>query len=135
MRGQATVAEIAAHMPAELKALRAKLMLEALCEALGVEETTCPACRGSGWLDEGSLAHCPLCIGFQEVPVRLADWFDDQMRAARSLSQRRAQRRGRTGVAVEPVDREPPGPGGKAVSERYGRLAEQAYHVFLPAHE
>lgn len=69
------VRSIAARMPSDLAGLRAKLMLEPLCESLGVEEVPCPACGGGGWLDRAALEHCPLCGGFREVPDALAEWF------------------------------------------------------------
>ncbi|MCD6415671.1 MAG: hypothetical protein J7M08_03110 [Planctomycetes bacterium] len=69
------VSRIARRMPRGLKSLRGKLMLEAFCEKLGVEEVSCPACGGTGWLDRRTLRYCPICCGFQEAPRRLADWF------------------------------------------------------------
>ncbi|MHC5034517.1 MAG: hypothetical protein ACYTFZ_05735, partial [Planctomycetota bacterium] len=77
------VGRIAARIPAELKELRGKLMLEFVCTTLGVEEVTCPACRGAGRLRAGDQERCPLCCGFQEVPDRLAHWFRAQIRLAR----------------------------------------------------
>jgi hypothetical protein len=133
MTRQTAVRNVAARVPAELRSLRAKLMLESLCEALGVEETACPACRGSGWLDRTVLARCPLCVGFREVPERLAVWFGDQMLATSSVGPNRAPQRG--GSAAEPEDRRPPDPGRAVYSARRGRLAERVYRVLLPANE
>lgn len=129
---QRAVAGIASGVPAELRALRAKLMLEPLCEALGVEETACPACKGTGWLDVTTLARCPLCLGFREVPVRLADWFDDRKLA---LEARLHARSARAGGDVEPIDSMPPDPCIRPVSVRWGGPAERVHRVFLPVHE
>jgi hypothetical protein len=54
-------------------------MLESLSEILGVEETGCPACRATGWLDRRRLESCPVCCGFREVPETLAQWFRIEM--------------------------------------------------------
>ena len=133
MSRQKAVCKVAARVPDELRALRAKLMIEPLCEALGVEETTCPACRGRGWLEERTLLRCPLCLGFSEVPERLADWFRDRMRTRRPRARpRRRQPPG--GGALDPADRRPPEPGERAVSERWGRLAEEPHRLHLPMH-
>ncbi len=75
------VLAVARRLPPELKELRAKLMLEPLCESLGVEEVACPACRGTGWLSELRLERCPVCCGFREVPRGLSDWFRNRLRA------------------------------------------------------
>ncbi len=87
------VRSIAARVPADLADLRGRLMLEPLCESLGVEEVSCPACGGSGWLDRRALEHCPLCGGFREVPRVLAEWFRDQLRRARSPEEARPRAR------------------------------------------
>ena len=76
------VAEITASIPADLKELRGKLMLECLCDALGVEERPCPACGGTGWLGAVGGRACPLCLGFLAMPTRLADWFTSLVFAA-----------------------------------------------------
>ncbi|MGD2175674.1 MAG: hypothetical protein PVJ27_09745 [Candidatus Brocadiaceae bacterium] len=80
---------IAERIPRELKILRAKLMLEDLYEYLGVEEVSCPACRGTGWLEFRRLEFCPLCCGFREVPDRLADWFRNQLARLRARQESR----------------------------------------------
>ncbi len=113
------VSEVAQRIPSELKALRAKLMLESVYETLGVEEVPCPACGGSGWLDRVSLEHCPVCCGFQEVPDRLADWFKAQLLWA---GQRRAPA-GRPVVGCA---------AGASPAERPGRLAELRYRAHVP---
>ncbi|NLW50643.1 MAG: hypothetical protein GXY85_07325 [Candidatus Brocadiaceae bacterium] len=105
-------AQIAAAVPSDLRVLRAKLMLEPLCEALGVEETACPLCGGSGWVEREALRRCPLCLGFREVPVPLADWFDARLLA------------GGTPAGCGPGVRERAGPGGPKV-----------YRVLLPGGE
>jgi hypothetical protein len=102
---------IAARVPAELRDIRGRLMLQALCEQMGVQEVGCPACDGSGWLDRPALEHCPLCCGFQEVPERLAAWF-------------RAQRLKALGGAETTL----PDP---APAERLGRLAEVHYRAHV----
>jgi len=114
------VRRIARRMPADLRELRGKLMLEGLCVTLGVQEVACPACRGSGWLDRAALERCPVCLGFLEVPDRLADWFGAQLRAAGAASVRPMRQGLLRAVGV---------PDG----ERYGRLAELHYRVHLPA--
>ncbi len=81
------VRSLAVSIPADLRSLRGKVMLESLCEVLGVEETGCPACRGTGWLDRRRLESCPICCGFREVPEALAQWFRIEMH-------RRAEGRG-----------------------------------------
>ena len=69
---QARVRAVAAELPAGLKALRGKLMIEPLVQQTGVPERRCPVCEGSGWLDAVALERCPVCIGFGEVPSELA---------------------------------------------------------------
>ena len=112
------VRDIAAALPLRLKQMRGKLMLEALCETLGVEEVTCPACAGTGWLDMGALESCPICCGFLEVPDRLAEWFKAQLR-----------RREEEPAAGTPRHRAEVVTG--SVRERYGRLAEVLYRVHV----
>ena len=82
---------LAGSMPADLRSLRGKLMLEAFAEVLGVVEVECPACRATGWLDRRRLEVCPICCGFREVPDRLADWFRKEVQ--RRLASRRSRRR------------------------------------------
>ena len=120
MRGSGLIRRIAARMPAQLRELRAKLMLDVVCESLGVEEVACPACKGTGRLKGRALERCPVCCGFQEVPDRLADWFNARLGGARAGVQRRP-----TGRPA----RRPSGP----VGERYGRLAEQPCRVHMPS--
>jgi len=88
MRHRAIVRMLAARMPSELKVMRARQMLESEQEFLGVDEAACPACAGTGWLSRRRLERCPVCCGFREVPVGLADWFRAQtlwIKARRSL--------------------------------------------------
>ncbi len=62
MRGdRQAVRRAAAGMPAEMRALRARAMLEAECETLGVADVTCPGCEGDGWLERRSFEFCPVC--------------------------------------------------------------------------
>lgn len=81
MRQRVFVRMIAAQVPARLRAMRGRMMLQSVHEFLGVDEVPCPACAGSGWLSRRRLERCPLCCGFREVPVGLADWFRVQMAA------------------------------------------------------
>ena len=75
MRERMIVRMIAAQIPAELRQMRARMMLESEHEFLGVDEVPCPACAGSGWLSRRLLERCPVCCGFRQVPVGLADWY------------------------------------------------------------
>jgi len=110
---RASVWLAARHMPKPLRALRARVMLEGLADALGVEEVSCPACAGTGWLDRRRLEPCPICGGFREVPGPLADWFD----ASRDVL-------AEGGKALNwPIRRLP---------ERRGRAGEVSYRVHLP---
>ncbi len=113
---------LADRIPPRLRELRAKLMLEGVCENFGVEETTCPACGGSGWLDPGAFEHCPVCCGFREVPTQLAYWLRDELASARQRPQPRY---------VGPVV--PSDAAGSAPRERLGRLAELTYKTHLSA--
>lgn len=124
MRDMREFRRIAARAPRALRQLRARLMLEPLCSAMGVKDVTCPACRGGGWLDPAVLEFCPLCRGFGEVPDRLADWFRSR------VSESRARRMGRrSGGAAPGLD----AAGALACAARTGRLAGAAYRVHLPA--
>ncbi|MHC4481234.1 MAG: hypothetical protein ACYS8K_03235 [Planctomycetota bacterium] len=116
------VREIARRMPARLRELRGKLMIEGLCESLGVAEVACPACRGSGWLARPEGEHCPICCGFLEVPDQVADWFRVRARSARS-PRRSPLSGGRPAGA---------GPHPASSGERWGRLAGARYRVHLP---
>lgn len=69
---QALVRKVAAEVPPELRAQRALLMLEYGVRTRGVTEVRCPGCEGSGWEDAATLTKCPLCLGFQWVPYRIA---------------------------------------------------------------
>ncbi len=81
---------VAACVPAHLRRLRGRLMLEGEATFLGVEELRCPACRGQGWLNRRRLEACTLCCGFGEVPDGLAEWY----RAQSSYVRRREQAAG-----------------------------------------
>jgi len=117
------VRRIAGRIPRELRGLRSRLMLEDFNEQLGVVEVTCPACNGSGWLDRPRLEYCPVCCGFQEVPVRLADWFRCMLAAIQA--ERSAPVLRTPGARTRPHC--PPADDG----ERLGRLAEATYRVHL----
>lgn len=75
MRDRAIVRKLAARVPADLRRMRARQMLESEQESLGVDDVPCPGCGGTGWLNRRDLERCPLCCGFQEVPEGLAEWF------------------------------------------------------------
>ena len=79
MSQRARVLEIAKRVPGWLRDLRARLLLEAWAEFMGVPETECPACDGLGRLDGWPLQRCPICMGFGEVPCSLAEWFEHQV--------------------------------------------------------
>jgi hypothetical protein len=79
---------LAQAVPARMKRLRGRLMLDELTDALGTADAVCPACSGTGWLDAGLMEDCPVCLGFREVPASLADWFRDRLKAM--LNGRRA---------------------------------------------
>ncbi len=96
MRDRAVVRTLAALVPADLRLMRARQMLESEQEFLGVDEVACPGCEGTGWLSRRRLERCPLCCGFREVPVGLADWFRAQT-AETTTTTRRAPRKARTG--------------------------------------
>ncbi len=115
---KAVVRRIACQMPADLKDLRGKLMLEAAAQTLGVVEVRCPACAGSGWLDRRSLEPCPICNGFIEVPDRLADWFNARMCGAAAEG---APSGHRLAAAVP------------SIVERPGRRAATSRRAHLPA--
>ena len=109
MSPRRVIRDIARQVPHDLKLLRAKLMLEPLCETLGVEEVSCPACGGSGQLNRRALERCPLCCGFQEVPNRLAEWFKVQLHCAMDELDPGWPRGGRSSAALpqDAVGREP----------------------------
>jgi hypothetical protein len=81
MRDRWFVRRLAARVPAALKVMRARQMLESEQESLGIDEVACPACEGTGWLSRRRLERCPICCGFREVPAGLADWFRAQTAA------------------------------------------------------
>ena len=115
---------IVRRIPPELRALRSAMMLEQVCESFRVEDVTCPACAGTGWLDEERLDCCPLCCGFREVPGVLADWFTNQL----------AVRRDGEDGGAPPGGARPAGdasPGREAPGERLGRMAEMPYRLHL----
>jgi hypothetical protein len=122
MSRRQVVKDIARRIPAELKRLRGKLMLEVLCETLGVAEVVCPACNGSGWLEVRLLERCPICCGFLEVPDGLAEWFKANIR-------RRTEGRGST---AGPHDFLPEHESAASAIERHGRTGEVVYSVCLP---
>ena len=131
MRGENHPAElcldartIARRLPGDMRALRSRMMLESVCETIGVEEVRCPACGGTGWLDRRRLEDCPLCCGFQEVPRSLADWFRNQM-ASRPAAQADAV----APAALPGGPREPDEPAPWV--ERIGRIAERPCRVYL----
>lgn len=79
MKHRDVVLDLAARVPAWLRALRARLLLEQYAESLGVQEVECPACGGNGWFDRRRLTSCPICRGFREVPVSLAEWYEGEL--------------------------------------------------------
>ena len=101
MRDRAVVRTLAALVPADLRLMRARQMLESEQEFLGVDEVACPGCEGTGWLSRRRLERCPLCCGFREVPVGLADWFRAQTADHHDDTTSTAQGDGRPGTAQE----------------------------------
>jgi len=83
MTWRQAVYAIAAAIPADLRSLRGRMMLESENEFIGVDEVPCPACDGDGWLSRRRLERCPVCVGFCDVPEGLADWFRAQAAACR----------------------------------------------------
>lgn len=92
MRKRMLVCMLAARVPADLRVMRARQMLESEQEFLGVDEVACPGCDGTGWMNRRRLERCPLCCGFREVPARLADWFRAQTAGARQVREGREER-------------------------------------------
>ena len=70
------------RVPRLLRGLRARLLLEREADHMGTEEVRCPACDGTGLLNDEPMERCPICRGFLNVPGALADWFEVQMRRA-----------------------------------------------------
>lgn len=122
MSRRSVVRGIARRIPAHLKELRGKLMLEAISETLGVAEARCPACEGAGCLDGDALEYCPVCCGFEEVPDRLADWFKAQFRRTRE------GRRPGSHAALRARNHAI----GIPSAGRCGRLAERPLRVHVP---
>ena len=98
-----------------------------------MEEVACPACGGTGWLERSALRSCPLCLGFREVPDRLAEWFTRRLRASRREGPSRGREPRHPGVV--PADSLPRAPSTAGQSERCGRLAERLYRAHLPSFE
>ncbi len=115
------VRALAACIPAPLRSIRRRLMLETECWSLGAEERVCPACEGSGWLDADAWEHCPICCGFRDVPLALALWFKTALAQAQGVARPALGAHG-----FVPNDGAPAIP-----RERLGRLAGSAYRVHL----
>lgn len=107
--------QVAEDLPRRLRRLRGRNTLEEWARKLGVEEMTCPACGGTGWLDRSTLWRCPLCYCTRAVPRAVGEWFMAEMR----------RRRQGLGERDEPLtDRTVDGAGG-----RRGRMAEETHAV------
>ena len=47
-------------------------------ERIGQREVECPCCTGSGWFGcVRELVVCPVCLGFRDVPLGMARWYED----------------------------------------------------------
>jgi uncharacterized Zn finger protein (UPF0148 family) len=115
-------------MPARLRELRARLMLEECNESLGVPEAPCPACGATGWTNRQALVSCPICAGFQQVPEPLAKWYVDE--SARRRAHRPAPEES---VVPEPVYRARRQRDVNSTRpERLGRWARHGARVHLP---
>jgi hypothetical protein len=113
MTHEVLAARVAEDLPRRLSVLRGENTLQERAPRLGVEEVTCPACGGTGWLNRRSLWRCPLCYCMREVPLAVSEWFQAEMRRRRSSA-----------------DSGPPGdrPAGRTDS-RPGRTAEDVHAV------
>jgi len=110
MNGQRILSRIGRRIPAWLRALRARMLLEGYAGHLGTDEVACPACRGGGAANGQPLERCPICRGFGDVPGPLAWWYEDQLRRALVGSRPRLPSGERQSARPIPL--------------RYGRLAE-----------
>lgn len=108
-RGEA-VRRIGAAVPGPLRGLRARMLLDCYVDRMGIEEVVCPGCEGDGWCPDKRERPCPICLGFREVPVSLADWFQEELTRLQYGLER---------------DRMPEPPDGV----RYGRNAEAAHRM------
>ena len=109
------VRKIAARVPAGLRALRGRALLDEYVGHMGLEEVECPACGGTGFIAERSMEYCPICLGFEEVPGSLAAWFEEELGREADVGAGRF------------CSRSPAEPAGT----RYGRCAEHIMHVCL----
>ena len=121
MRHELMASRVAEDLPRRLRRLRGENVLEDRARALGVQEMTCPACGGTGWLDRRTLWRCPLCYCTRAVPRAVGEWFMAEMRRRRQgLGERDESVPGRTVNRTE---------------GRCGRAAEEAHavHCRLPS--
>ncbi len=121
MTREQRASQVAEDLPRRLRELRAQNALEEWARKLGVEEMTCPACGGAGWLDRSTLWRCPLCYCTRAVPRAVGEWFMAEMR----------RRRQGLGERDEPLANRMVDPG----SGRRGRAAEEthAVHCRMPS--
>ena len=80
---QVTSDAIRRAIPPELKEFRALCAMEGESRS-GSKDGPCPCCvdvpgKSPGWWDIETLERCPLCCGFQWVPLRLRSWWRDRM--------------------------------------------------------
>jgi hypothetical protein len=116
---------IASAMPAPLRRLRVRLLLEDLSESIGMGDVPCPGCRGSGWADAVRLQLCPLCGGFERVPLSVAEWFRSCCKRGASVARRVPVYHSATQRAVEML--KPPR------GERLGRMAFEPTRLHMPS--
>jgi len=119
MRHELMASRVAEDLPRRLRRLRGENVLEERARALGVQEMTCPACGGTGWLDRRTLWRCPLCYCTRAVPRAVGEWFMAEMRRRRQGLGERDEP-----LADRPIDRS---------SGRRGRMAEETHAVHCRA--
>jgi len=77
------VRRIAAAMPADLRGMRARMMLRPYWQSAAMPERTCPACGGLGRRRRDCIEWCPVCIGMQKVPERVWRYTLNSLAAGR----------------------------------------------------